>query len=145
MSAKYAQPGLKFSYPQDWELSEEETDAWPRSVSFQFAGGGYWSVYLYPANTDGLDLLEEAVASLKAEFKEVEVEDVQEQVNNCLVEGHNLTFFCLDLPVECQIRSLEGPSGTLFWIYQAEASDLEARADSFRKVAESLLESFVQT
>lgn len=141
---KYSQAGLKFTYPPDWELTEEETTAWPRSVSFQIPGGGYWSVFLYPPNTDCLDLLQEALASLKSEFKDVEVEDVQDAISNCLAEGHNLSFFCLDLPVECQLRSLEAPGGTLLWIYQAEALDFEERADSFRQIAESLLESFVQ-
>ena len=140
---RYSQAGLKFDYPADWELGEEETDGWPRSVSFQ-VGGGYWTVYLYPPHMDSMPLIEEACQLFKTEYKDLEIHESQEIIGDCLADGYDLSFFCLDFLVEAQVRAVEAPSGTLLWMCQAEGEDFEERKASFRKVAESLLESFVQ-
>ncbi len=140
---QYAQLGLKFTYPADWAIAEEESEDWPRSVSFQ-VGGGYWMVYLYPPQSDRLPLLQEALQTFLSEYKDAETNEVEELISDCLVDGYDVSFFCLDFLVEARIRALEAPSGTLLWMCQAEADDFEERADSFKKVAESMLAGFVQ-
>ncbi len=144
MPKRYSQLGLKFAYPNDWDLGEEETDGWPRSVAFQFPGGGYWSVYLYPATTDPQKLMDEVLESLRAEFDNIEAEEVSEIIGDAFVDGYDVSFFCLDFLINAQVRVLEAPSGTLIWMCQAESSDFEDRRDSFRQVSKSMLENFVQ-
>jgi len=143
MAAEYSQGKLRFNFPADWTLAEEETSEWPRMVSFQIPGGGYWTLCHYPPQSDRLPLMEEVLATFEADYKDLEQEEREEIIGPAFVDGYDLSFFCLDFLVECAVRSYEAPNGTLDWFYQAESEDFEARSPAFRAVSESLLANFV--
>lgn len=143
MPAVYQDIGLKFLYPENWSIIDEETYEWPRSVTIQAPGGAFWAVHVYPPLSDEEALMQEVITSLRAEFHELEVLDAEETISDCPTHGYDITFFYLDLLVEARVRSLQTPSATLIWLTQAEIKDFEENETVFAAMTKSMLDNHV--
>ena len=47
MPAVYEKLGVRFLYPENWQITDEELDGWPQSVSVQSPGSAFWSLHVY--------------------------------------------------------------------------------------------------
>ena len=52
MPAVYQQFGVRFLYPENWSVLDEETDEWPRAVTLQSEETGFWTLQVYPPGFD---------------------------------------------------------------------------------------------
>ena len=78
------------------------------------------------------------MAAFQEEYEGVESEPVSEQIMDHAAIGYDLDFFCMDLVVTCQIRSLSLAGRTLLLICQAESEEFEARQMVFEAITRSL-------
>jgi hypothetical protein len=144
MPAIYEEFGVKFLYPENWQIIDEETYEWPRTVSLELPGGGTWSLHVYPPQSDEDALMQEVIDSLKSEYgDDIEVLSAEDKIDDAIAYGYDLNFFYLDLLVAAKIRSVQTPSGTLIWMAQAEDRDFEANLPVFSAVAHSLMQTQV--
>ena len=143
MPAVYQDIGLKFLYPENWSIIEEETYEWPRSVTIQSPGGAFWAVHVYPPLSDEEALMQEVIASIRSEFNEMEILEAEETISDCPTHGYDMAFFYLDLLVEAHVRSLQTPSATLIWLVQAENKDYEENELVFQAMTKSMLDNVV--
>jgi hypothetical protein len=120
MPAVYENMGVRFLYPENWSVTDEEDDAWPRTVTLQSPQTGFWSLHVYPP-----------------------AQDVKPVVKELIGAGVDLAFFYLDLLVEAKIRCLRTPSSTLIWLYQAESREFETMEPVFQAIAVSMLQTQV--
>lgn len=140
MPAVYQDIGLKFLYPENWSITDEETRDWPRTVSVQAPGGAFWTMHVYPPDSDRYKLMDEVVDAVRKEFPDIEVLDAAETISDCPTLGFDLAFFYLDLLVEARVRSLNTPSAVLIWLYQAESRDFAENEAVFQAITKSLLD-----
>jgi hypothetical protein len=141
MPALYENFGVKFLYPENWSITDEEGDGWPQTVTVQSGETGFWSLHVYPPHHEFKPVIDELVAAIEAEFGEVEVLAASEIFGETPTAGVDLAFFYLDLLVEAKIRCLHTPSSTLIWLYQAESREFERMEPVFQALTVSLLKT----
>jgi hypothetical protein len=143
MPAVYENFGVRFLYPENWSITDEEDDGWPRGLTLQSEETGFWSLYVYPPKQQLKPVVDELVAAIQGEFGEVEVLPATETFGDTPTTGVDLAFFYLDLLVEAKIRCVQTPSATLVWLYQAESREFEAMEPVFQAIAVSMLQTQV--
>jgi hypothetical protein len=143
MPAIYEDRGVRFLYPDNWQLMDVETSGWPRTVTVQSPNTAFWSLHVYPPRQELRPLVMEVVESIQSSFpdQELEVLPASEVVGDAEAKGVDVSFFYLDLLVEARIRTIKTPSFTLIWHYQAESRELEELEQVFLAIASSLLQN----
>lgn len=143
MPAVYEKFGVRFLYPENWSITDEDDDGWPRYVTLQSGDTGFWSLHVYPPLHDALLVVTELIDGIRQEFGELEVLPATETFADTATQGVDLAFFYLDLLVEAKIRYVHTPSGTLVWHYQAESREFEQVEPVFQAIAVSMLRTQV--
>jgi hypothetical protein len=143
MPALYENFGVRFLYPENWSITDEEEEGWPRCVTVQSRDTGFWSLHVYPPAQELKPIVKELIAAIQAEFTDIEVLPAKETFGDTPTTGVDLAFFYLDLLVEAKIRCLKTPSATLVWLYQAESQEFEAIEQVFKAIAVSMLQTQV--
>jgi len=143
MPAVYENHGIRFLYPENWSLMDEELDGWPRSVTIQSEHTSFLSLHAYPARQDTAPLIDQVIESIREVYPDLEVLEADDQVGDINTWGVDICFFYLDLLVEAKVRSLKTPTYTLIWHYQAESREFEEMEPVFNAVVASLLQTQV--
>jgi hypothetical protein len=138
MPATYDKAGLTFQYPDNWEVADD-TDDMPRTISIQSPSGAFWSVDLHPFSVDTDYLLEQMLAAMQAEYEDIEVDRVEDETVGAASLGYDLTFYCLDFLVACQIRCFRHGHAVYVMTYQAEDREFDQLKDVFRAITTSML------
>lgn len=143
MPAIYQNLGVRFLYPENWSITDEDDEGWPRTVTVQSPETGFWSLHVYPARHETQAGIDELITAIQDEFGEVEVLPAKETFGDSDTTGVDLAFFYLDLLVEAKIRCIKTPSATLIWLYQAESREFEKSEPVFQAMAVSMLRETV--
>ncbi len=141
MPAVYEKMGIRFLYPENWSLDEEEALHGNRSVSVYSPQGAFWSIALHPPATDPDELAAAALRTLKGEYAESEAEPVCEQYGQRDVHGYDMTFFYLDFTNTALIRGFRTAQATCLVLCQAEDREFAEIEPVFRAITTSLLAS----
>ncbi len=137
-TAIYDQHGIRFEYPDDWELDVEEDG--PRStVTVQSPGGLAFALVTVDDDAPApADLADEALAALRDEYPTLDTVPALETIAGRRAVGHDVEFVSLDLPNSCAIRCFRSPRRTVFVLGQW--SDLEADAEATLRALRRSLE-----
>ena len=139
MTAEYNRHGIQFLYPENWVLADEQLDGAPRSVSVQSPSSAFWSVDIHPFSADQDAILGQTLDTMREEYEELEVVEVQEQICGEDAHGLDLMFWCLDFAVACRIRFFRHGHATFVLTYQAEDREFEDLKAVFAAISTSLL------
>jgi hypothetical protein len=145
MPAVYHKLGVRFLYPENWSVQDEEQDDWPRTVTLQSEQTSFWSLYVYPPDHNARQAVTEVIDSIRELYEDLEVLPAKEMMGDIETKGVDIAFFYLDLLVEAKIRCLKTPSALLLWHYQAESREFDAMEPVFQAIATNLLAGQVQT
>ena len=141
MTAVYENFGVRFLYPENWQLTDEVVASEPKSVSVQSPGGGFWALHVYERIHDLESLAAEVIKNLRGEYQDIEQVPAKEQFGEVEASGYDLSFICLDFVVAAQVRcgTVEGRSFVV--IGQAEDSEFERISLVFKAITHSWLAS----
>lgn len=140
MSGHYQQSDLQFFYPENWQVTDEETSDWPRSVSVQSPAGAFWSVMLYQ-DASPADLTQEVLESMRSEYDDIDVDPVSESIGHHLLSGYDMCFCCLDLVVRARTLATQLADRTVLLLWQAEDREGQQLEAVFRAITTSLLQA----
>ena len=143
MPAIYENFGVRFLYPENWSVIDEDLDGWPQTVTVQSPQTSFWSLHVYPPNSELKPIVTELIAAIQEEFRDIEVLPMKETFGETPTTGVDLAFFYLDLLVEAKIRCLRTPSSTLVWLYQAESREFETSEAVCQAITISMLQTQV--
>ena len=138
MPALYEHQGVRFYYPENWSLVDEELEAWPRSVTVQSAETSFFSLHVYPAGEEMGPIIDTVIDTIREVYPELEILEAKENVGDVRAQGVDICFFFLDLLVEAKIRAVQTPTYTLVWHYQAESREFDQHELVFRAITTSL-------
>lgn len=145
MTPRYENFGVGFQYPENWKIVDEQPDDWPRSVSVQSPGSGFWMLQIFPAVADPATLAADVLKTIQQEYQEVEAESVHEPLAGVNTLGHDLTFYCLDLIVAARTRAFPHGDRTFLLLWQAEDREFDQLEPVFRAISVSLLRTIAAT
>ena len=138
MPKKYENFGVRLLYPDNWQVEEHLNES-PQGVTIQSPTGGFWTLHAYSASADQEELTSEVLQTMRAEYQSLEVEPINEQIGSHAAAGYDMRFYCLDMLVTSQVRTLTAESATYLLLYQAEDRDFEKLAQVFAAITTSLL------
>ncbi len=139
MPAVYEKMGIRFLYPENWTLDEDEAIEGNRSVSVHSPGGAFWSIVLHPHFVDPAGLASAALAALKAEYPESETEPASDLIGEQWIRGYDFNFFYLDFVSTAVIRGFRTDTDSCLILCQAEDREFEQLGPIFRAITTSLL------
>lgn len=139
MPNTYEKFGVKFLYPENWKIGEEQASYAPYEVSLQCPGGGFWLLRVYPGHQDFAVLLDEVVDSMKAEYEDIESEPFSEMLDGTAVQGNEMNFYYLDLLITAKSYCFSAQGRTYFVHAQAESREFDETEPVFRAMTLSLL------
>lgn len=140
MTGNYDRCGIRFLYPENWELTDDALDEIPRTISVQAPSGAFWSVDIHPFSVDPTELLDEVVAAMRGEYADLEAFAATEQVNGQDADGFDMFFWCLDFVVTCRVRALRSGHATYLMTYQAEDREFQQMEPVFKAITHSFFQ-----
>ncbi len=133
----YLGHGVRFRYPADWTLSEEEQGA-TVNIHLQTPGLAFWMLTLLPPTTDVVDVVEATVAAFEDEYEQVDRYDRSVEFDDLRTAGCDLDFVCLDLVNSASVRAVALAESTALVMFQGEDRELSELRPQFEAVTDSL-------
>lgn len=135
----YEDHGIRFEYPEDWEL--EITDDGPvTTVSIQSPGGlAFALVTVDDTRRAPSEMADEALSAMREEYPELDAVPALETIGGHRAVGHDVEFISLDMTNTCAIRCFRTPRRTVLVFGQwsdLEADESEAQIQGFRRSLE---------
>lgn len=137
MAAIFEQDGIRFQYPESWQLTREETpNGW--SVSLQSPATAFLMVTFDSDMPEAELMAETALEAMQAEYANLESDAVCESIAGQPACGHDMRFFSFDLTNTCFTRSFYAAGGTVLLFWQTNDLELETAEPVFKAVCASL-------
>jgi len=142
----YDKLGIRFQYPENWKIREEETKEWPRSVVAESPGGAFWALHVYPDEQDCRLLSDQVAGAMRAEYDSLEsappadLEMLEAMIEGEII-GQDMTFYCLDFLVMARVRCFHSHGKTFVTLSQAEDRDFEELNLVFQAMTVGLLKA----
>jgi hypothetical protein len=130
--------GIRFQYPDNWDLDIEDTDAGRNAVSVISPGGAFWTIIIHPEDTDPSELAESALKTLQVEYPDSDVTKTDQSIAGHILEGYDLNFFYLDLTSTATLRTFQSLDATYLIHCQAEDREFERLQAVFQAITASL-------
>jgi len=129
--------GLKFLYPDNWQLQSRDSDEASDGVTLELPRGGFFSVTKYHG-APPLDVVLEKIASaMRAEYPEIEAQD-QSDLDDDDSEIIEFRFYYLDLLIVARVIAMTIASQTLVVQIQAESREFDAGEPVFAAMLKSI-------
>ena len=139
MVATYDSNGVRFLYPESWQVADEDDQGWPRVITLQSSESGFWSLHVYDAGVDPIPLVNEVEQTMRTEYEGLEAERVSQTFGHYPAVGCDLEFYCLDLLVSARARAIETEQATYLVFCQAESREFEMLLPVFDSMTLSVL------
>lgn len=140
MVETFDRDGVRFSYPSNWRPDAESADdadgAW--TVVLQSPGTAFLLAALRPDADTPADLADQTLEALRADYQELDAENVVATLAGRPAIGHDVDFLTLDTAVACRTRCLDTPNGPLLLLAQVGEYDRAAAEPVFAAVFASL-------
>jgi hypothetical protein len=137
MAAIFEDAGVRFRYPENWQLEREDNeDGW--TVSVQSPGTAFAMVCLRKDLPDADELVDATLETLREDYPDLEADDQVEQVAGQPAVGHDIRFFSFDLTNTCWTRSFATARGTVLVLCQTNDLELENAGPVLRAICASL-------
>ncbi len=140
MPALFDRLGIKFQYPENWRLDQEDAIEGGQSVTVCSPAGAFWTLMIHPRSADPARLAKAVVDVMRQEYEELEAEAVREGLAGRDTVGYDLNFYYLDLTNSAAVRSLRTNRRTYTIFYQAEDREFAQVQQVFLAIATSLID-----
>ena len=118
----FTRAGIAFQYPGNWTVeAEDDAPAWTVTVSSP--GTAFAMISLRLEALTPTDVVDETLAALKAEYKELDAEPVVESLGGLPAVGPHIDFLTLDTSIACRSRCASTADGNLLAFTQVSELD----------------------
>jgi len=138
MPAEFERQGLRFAYPENWQLEEAKTDeGW--SVTAQSPGTAFFFLNVQSERPDVQQVIDTILAALREDYSELESEPATESIAGRSARGHDIQFFSMDLVNTCWTRCFRTAEHTVLVLCQVSDVELETAEPVLRAMCASLV------
>ncbi len=138
MMKTFERDGISFRYPADWTAETEEDDGGGWSVTVSSPDTAFFLASLQPNASDGGDLADQALDSLKDVYAELDAEPAMETICKLPAVGYNADFLTADTTVICRVRGIDTFAGPLLLFAQVSEYDRERNDPVLLAIVKSL-------
>lgn len=140
-NATYGDHGIRFEYPEGWELEETEGDA-VVTVAVHAPDGLAFALVTVDGNRpDPAVLADLAVQTMRDEYPALDVIPALESIAGHSAIGHDVEFISLDLTNGCAIRAFRTARRTVLLFNQWSDIEDESTAELLTALRRSVSET----
>jgi hypothetical protein len=137
MVAEFEQEGIRFKYPENWQLVREDgKDGW--TVSVQSPDTAFLMLTLRTDMPTTDEMAETALEALRESYSDLEADDRVDSLAGQPATGHEIHFFSFDLTNTAWTRSFYSTNGTVLVLWQLNDLELEKNEPVLRAICASL-------
>jgi hypothetical protein len=137
MPAQFEEHGVRFLYPENWQLEREEHEAgW--SVSVLSPETAFLTLSYHENAPDFGRLADTALEALREDYPTLESEPQTDTLAGQPAVGHDIRFFSFDLTNTAWVRSIPCESGSLLVLCQVNDLELDTNEPVLRAICASL-------
>ena len=118
MQGLYDDQGVRFMYPHTWELEESEDGSRSLMTVSEPGGTAFAMISVDTACPAPAEVADEALATLKADYPELDLYPALEEIGEFHAVGHDVEFFSFDFLNICSIRSFRTPRRSVLFLTQ---------------------------
>lgn len=141
MPATFEEYGVRFMYPDNWEISERAAGEESVGVTIESPDGAFFSLNRYHRQSDSDSLKEQVIAAMRAEYNEIEAVPYKSPDAREGESGSELHFFVLDLLVTVRILVIPDGADLLLLQIQAENRQFDKHELVFEAMLKTLRDS----
>jgi hypothetical protein len=137
MVAQFDEGGVRFRYPENWQLERENNESgW--AVTVQSPDTAFLLVSLDEDMPSTEEVAQTALDALRTEYPDLEADECIDTVAGQPAIGHDIRFISLDLTNTCWTRSFYSDRGTVLVMWEANDLELAKNEPVLRAIAASL-------
>ena len=137
MSKEFHQHGIRFQYPENWQLEQEEIESgWALAV--QSPDTAFWMLSMRQDEPEPEELVRQALNELRESYPDLEAEVGRSTLARHKAEGYDVRFFSFDLTNTCWMRSFHSELGTILVMYQFTDLETDKQAPLLQAICASL-------
>ena len=140
MPSQFDKLGIRFSYPDDWTLDEQNVEG-GQTVAVASPGGAFWWLSIHSAQINVAEVARAVMEGLKLEYDNLDVEPVVDVFSAQEMVGYDINFYCLDLVNTAKIRGFQTTEATYTMLWQAEDREFDQVLPVFEAITTSLIQS----
>ena len=138
MTEWYDADGVRFAYPESWQLTREGEEAGVVVLTVSGDGTSFWTLAIYPGTITPVELVESAVAAFREEYEEADVYPIEGALCGFPCEGRDVEFVCLELINTASLRAFESPGFTAVVLFQGTDHELRETRPVLEAITNSL-------
>lgn len=140
MTAIYEKLGVRFMYPANWEVVDDDPAGDPRTIAVHNQTGAFWSITAYRSGVGADEIASTALAALREEYADLEAEPRSEKIGQVDATGYEVQFYVEPFVAAARIRAFEHDSQMVLLLCQAEDQEF----DRLQRVFDAMTLSYVQ-
>lgn len=137
MDGEFANHGVRFSYPKDWEVSEQ-SKAGERSITVSSAKTAFWTLTLFYDRPEPQEIIDTVLAAFHEEYDEMDDYAARVRLCNRKTVARDIEFVCLELLNSAWARSFHTDDCTVLVLYQTNDLELEETLPVMEAITRSL-------
>ncbi len=137
MDKLYDGEGVRFRYPGDWELTEEQNDR-DLVVSVLSPETSFWTLSLLSGRPDPARVIREVLETFRGEYAELDKYPAQATIGGSVCEACDLQFLQYELVNAAFLRACPAGSRTALILYQGTERELESTRPILEAISASL-------
>ncbi len=126
--------GVRFLYPDNWQIQSRDTNDESDAVTLEMPNGGFFSVTKYHHSPPIEDVLEGIAGAMKSEYPEVEIEETEDDDADIM----EFRFYYLDLLIVARVTAMVLANQTVVVQVQAESRAFDAGEPVFHAMLKSI-------
>lgn len=137
MAAQFDSDGVHFLYPENWRLERDHAgDSW--SVTVQSPETAFFLLTVNEDTPSTGDMLSTTLEAMKADYPDLESDEIVDTVAGQPAVGHDIRFTSLDLTNTCWTRAFYTGAGTVMVLCQCNDLESDVNEPVLRAICKSL-------
>jgi hypothetical protein len=137
MQREYANHGVRFRYPAEWEVSEQR-DASQVSITVSSPHTSFWTVTLLADRPDPNDIVAAVLDAFEEEYDELDVYPARAVIDRHAAVARDIDFVCLELLNVARVRAFRTPQFTVMVLYQGTDNEIAESGQTLEQMTKSL-------
>lgn len=141
MAETFDDHGVRFEYPENWELEVTEEDDLVTVALHAPDGLAFALVTLDESRPAPAEVADEALRAMRDEYPGLDATPALETIGGYPAVGHDVEFISLDLTNACSIRAFRTPRRTVLLFNQWSDVEGDETADVLSAIRRSVAET----
>ena len=136
-TVSYSGNGIRFFYPEGWEVQEESNDE-QTMITVQSPATAYWSLSLFEGHHDPEEIAESVLRAYRETYSDIEVQEPDVLVQGIPVVAREIDFVCVEMVSTASLIIFHTEKQTALVIFQAEDREMERVREMMEDITRSL-------